>query len=331
MLADNHEGLLQAAQLGMLEGVNLSDISNISGLSCDEELSSKACRKHLIKDILKPALTKSKDSDICVKIEKKLRNKDIHFKIRSIRIAYENNPSSSRHHVWKERNKATQARALKLIARGLQEGCASIQNAIEDEDLLFGQNHIVNGGFELRVVKDKAWDIYSGRKTPGWRVDQADIETCPAAMIEFQTARTNVLSEFSGKQFAELDGHCWNRQDSRVSVYQVLRTFPGQEYKLSFKASSRDQIGALQVKVQDHERGNRGIEIIDPVVYAFDSENESLKLDNKSLKDFELTFTASSFRTKVSFADIDERKGTYGVLLDEIESRSRSIRNIGMH
>jgi hypothetical protein len=217
------------------------------------------------------------------------------------------------------RNKVTIDR-IHRKARVLQRlGCMKNMNS----NYLLSQNHIVNGDFELRQVpENKSWDLYSQQRTPGWRVEYAsnNSDTCDSgALLEFQTKETGVLKEISGKQFAELDSHCYSDRtvDTRVRIYQVINTIPGKTYKVSFLAAARASQGELQLNIYDFKGKNSLTEISNGIKLKFGNTGNDLK--NQVLSEYVHYFTATGDRTKISFQDTDEDKKTYGVLLDDIK------------
>ena len=194
-----------------------------------------------------------------------------------------------------------------------------------DPTILFGTNHIVNGNFELRIIPEgKSWDVYSQKRTPGWRVSSAEgLEgACPdGSAVEFQNKNTRVLAsdQFNGDQFAELDSHCFSSQkrgaDSRVKIFERVDTRAGKIYKLSFSAASRDNFGELKLEVKDHFSNSQILELF----VTKDNQNEKLKLLNRKMQRYVIYFKASGTLTEISFEDTDKAKSTYGVLLDNVE------------
>ena len=162
---------------------------------------------------------------------------------------------------------------------------------------------------ELLLIKQTSWRV----EKADWKADncatqQARLESDDVAAVEFQTAGTRVLSadQIVGKQFAELDSHCHgsNGNDTRVSIYQHFVTVPGQVYKLSFRAASRDNNGALRLNITNAENKSTAADPI-PFNYHFSSSSnlESMKLLNREMKSFIFYFQATSERTRVSFTD----------------------------
>ena len=227
-----------------------------------------------------------------------------------------------------KRNKVTQQRIYRIARKMNRLGC--VENV--DTSILFKENHIINGGFELRPIPaGKSWTTYSQRMTPGWRIMQASglEESCSSgAAVEFQNHRTKVLasSSFDGDQFAELDSHCFaqgqQKQDSRVKIFQRVDTLKGKLYKLSFLAASRNNAGKLKVEITNHNSENKLASILE---LSMDSTEPGLKLKNKSLQRYTHYFVATGDLTQISFEDVDTSVNTYGVLLDDVSLYGVSI------
>ena len=218
------------------------------------------------------------------------------------------------------RNDVSMDRIHRVARMMIRIGCTEEFN----QDHLFAKNHIVNGGFELRLLKDKSWATYDSKRTPGWKLQAANPDdSCEAndgkTAIEFQSAKTRVLKadNFVGNQFAELDSHCFVKRgkDSRVQAYQVINTIPGATYTVSFLAAKRGNEGELQVAIDDWKRA-RSTALIEEKVYGADTEE---KLERSNMKRYTFDFVARGLKTKVSFTDVDDSgRISFGVLLDDV-------------
>jgi len=218
------------------------------------------------------------------------------------------------------RNAVSMNRIHRVSRMMIRIGCTEAFN----HEHLFTKNHIVNGSFELRLLKDKSWATYDSRRTPGWKLAAANPDdSCEDSngqtAIEFQSAKTRVLKadNFAGNQFAELDSHCWvdRKKDSRVSAYQVINTIPGASYTVSFLAAKRGNEGELQVSVLDFEKP-RSASLIEEKTYGSDTEDS---LDRSNMKRYTFEFVARGKKSKVAFTDVDDSgRLSFGVLLDDV-------------
>ena len=268
------------------------------------------------------------DHPKCMKIVDRMKRKQVRYLKRQDKMLKGKGDAV----LLAERNKQTKNRAFKLLRRAMMSKFScSIADKIVDKSLLLEQDHIINGSFELRPIKQGSWNYYSQKQTPGWRIDvAAGADACddqarlngifPA--VEFQTAGTRVLSadDIHGRQFAELDSHCHSQRgnDTRVSIYQKFPTIPGQVYKLSFNASSRDKAGKLVIRTTDVDR--KSLTYMEAANHKFTHvyKDDQTGLLNREMKRYVYYFTAKSELTEIRFSDEDEMKKTFGVLLDNV-------------
>lgn len=222
------------------------------------------------------------------------------------------------------RNTITHQRARRIARKLARLSCVSRVS----QEYLAMDNHIINGDFELHKVDTtkKSWDYYSQSQTPGWRIMSLTGLSCEdsklnnkkaSGAIELQTLNTRVATGASGFQYAELDSHCASKKgkDARVRIFQRVETIVGKTYTVSFLAAARDNIGILNFQAQDMRTKQFNLD----VSLSIDNNDVNLRLKNKDFKRYSFTFIATANLTEISFADLDQRKSTFGVLLDDIQ------------
>lgn len=175
-----------------------------------------------------------------------------------------------------------------------------------------GSVRLLNASFEEPLVTDsKGWELFTNPLV-GWFIEwlapNSDAPEDP--LLEIHNGVKPTWSASEGDQYAELDADygAYNNEPASIEISQVVDTFIGAEYRLTYDFSPRPGVGDDNVLV---------VKINDTTVATHNADGGGDANGSTDWESYSYDFTADSDQVNIAFADGSD-PDSLGTFIDNV-------------